>query len=996
MDAAQFENIAINFYQNNNNLGDEARSTIMSICHDPSSLCLFHTFLFNTHSNEAKFLSLQILSANILNGWAALSDTDRNKIKSDLLSLLIGWCSYIRLKEDNSNQNENDLFSVQVQLVRQLDNAIIQILLVDWPHGWPNFLRDFIEVAKTHVSNVNENGESTIYVFINAIYFMGHLSDQIRNNQYLVSARKMELASALSDNFQLIFSFLKMTLSSDNPKVQIEGLNAISFYFQWIDLKIISGDDIIQTMLGPLMDNPITRLPSLKCILCIVSRDLVVASPPIVQLFNDFISRISNDISILEDPVLIETFVRVLSRFITLDRCALMPNDTVIQWMIEYTKMVDDDLLIEVTSMWHNLTKCYILDLDALPFSGQFLVPLQYVLCSRMCKPVEFGGDKNFYDEYSETLFLLLKMHRAEIFNLIVQKIDAPQFNPDEMMPWIFSIGAVSGICELDEETQFLTTVFNLLLRYANSNGNTDNNGGNGSNSNEASMAMVAASFLYISGQYIRFLKSNQQIFNLAIRRIDESILNGPPQMQVVAIYAFKKIAIGCGQSLLTTEFVQKLFQQFNEILQRIPAEYHLTFFEGVTHVVKHNPDKAQREAMTVTLFQRADTIQILTELIPIVDNDSFLPPIESLIHSMFSQFTSPSIDEQSKKSFYDLFCRFIETFPNTSLLNEFVQLFMNDFNALLTVLNNSNGDNNNIPYANAKSLSGFATIIRAQNVLTNRIIQSQNNNQSNSNSNNNEGEGETSSEKFENPNTNLISMLFNNVVVPTFNLIKENFTDYPSLRQQFFILINSFYDDCSLLGTDSISTLLDFIFFGLKHPHPYISELSMNCITNILSQINKCEDVTFVSGFYSTFYVPILMNLLGLLFDGFHSSLFSQITHTIGHLLTIAALGKFTQYTQQNITEVLFKKLHELFPSVNEEEIGLVSNDIVNAVDNIGKLRMVLSDFMIASRQIQITASPSIDEELVEHNDQLEFLNDQNIGNQIATDACAFPDENN
>lgn len=290
MEASQFESIAIDFYQSNS-LGEEARSAIMSICQDPSSLCLFHTFLFNTHSNEAKYLALQIIKSNILFGWSALSDSDRNKIRTELFNLLITWCSRVRLKDPE--EGESNYFGVQVQLVHMLDSAIIQILLAEWPQGWSNFLHDFIKTSKSHAE---ENDESSIYVFLNTIYFMGQLSDQIRTNPNIVSIRKTELSAALSSNFQTIYSFLKNTLAIDNPKIQIEGLNALAYYFQWIDLKTISSDNIIENILGPILSIAECRPSALKCILSIVSRDLIVASPIIEQIFNLLIERISSEL----------------------------------------------------------------------------------------------------------------------------------------------------------------------------------------------------------------------------------------------------------------------------------------------------------------------------------------------------------------------------------------------------------------------------------------------------------------------------------------------------------------------------------------------------------------------------------------------------------------------------------------------------------------------------------------------------------------------------
>ena len=678
-----------------------------------------------------------------------------------------------------------------------------------------------------------------------------------------------------------------------------------------------------------------------------------------------------------------------------------MPNDIVIQWMLEYTKIADDDLLVEIISMWHNLAKCYALENQALPFSNDFLVPLQEVLCSKMCKPIEFGGDHNFYDEYAETLSLLIKMHYDDIFHLMIERMETLQFGTDEMMNWVFSIGVVPGSCDEAVEAELMSAIFSIILRYSNPNGNSE--GGNAEGAPDQSIiSMADAAFLYLAGQFTRYLLKNQQYFNLSLKKIEENITGGQPEFQLVALYSLKKIAIRCGKTLVATEFAQKLFQQFNEIIQQLPPEFHLPLFEGAMYLVKNNPNKNQRDEMTLELFQRVDSISTMAELVPIVDIES-LPAMESMIHSMFGQFTSQEIDELSKKNFYDLFIGFIDHFPNSNLLGDFVQLFLDDFGQLCSLIGsqttaeNGGGTLVGIASADVKSLGGFSAIIHAHNEMAKQFMENQNN-QEQQGMEESQQENAESEEKFENPNGPLLSNLFTNVVVPAFDMIKENMVDFPTLRQQFFTLIQAFCEDCSLLDPDMITDLLNFVFFGLKHPLPYLSGMCLDIVTNVLSQFDKCEDETFVNGFYEMFYVPLLTNLLALFGDGLHNGLFSQITQTISILLSIAASGKFSQLTQQSLTEILFKKLQELFQECKEDEIGLVANDIVNSIGNNGKLRSILSDFLISSRQIQITASPSMDDELVEHNDsqrtpEMEFLNEQQNGSQFMADNYVFPE---
>ena len=154
----------------------------------------------------------------------------------------------------------------------------------------------------------------------------------------------------------------------------------------------------------------------------------------------------------------------ILIKFISMDRGSLLPNDTAIKWMIEYSKIVDDELFVQIIDMCHSLEKIFIFDFQVLPFSNCLLFPLQYALCSRMPKPPEYNGDKELFDKMSETIVLLFGMHRNEILVVIVEKINLPNY-VEAMVLFIYSIGATSGVCDENEEKAFLSVIIESMLR---------------------------------------------------------------------------------------------------------------------------------------------------------------------------------------------------------------------------------------------------------------------------------------------------------------------------------------------------------------------------------------------------------------------------------------------------------------------------------------------------------------------------------------------------
>lgn len=939
INADQFDQLALNFYQPTSD-GEEARSIIMSICQDPTTLLLVHNFFQNSSSAEARFLALQIMIQNIQNGWTAIGEIERSQIKMAFLQCIMDLAKSIKLtdisslQEDGSNLIDSSC-ELQEKLIHQVDAALVQVLLIEWPQLWPNFLQDFIAESRSILNSEAEQSQNNFYSFVNAIYLFQLLSSEIRTNPNLLSNRKSELISALYDNFQVIYSYIKIAMETNLPAIQISSLMALSEFFQWIDIKYMPSDDISSIIINQLATNPICRKSGLNCILSIVSRESVVVSRQITQLFNEFIGFISTQIQLLEDQDLIELFVEIFSRFICLDRCALMPNDPVVQWMIEYTKMITDPtLLSEIISMWHTLTKCYIFDSQSLPFSSQYLVPLQFVLCTRISKPVDFGGDPSLFDDFSETLSLLFKMHKDDIFRIMIEKLSQPEFKPQEMLCWIFSLGAVSGVCDASDEQQLLSAVMKILTNF-------EQNESNG----PIEIDCINESILFIASQYTRYLQTDEAIIQLVLEKIIQGFQSESLEMHSVSVYAFKKIAIGCGKYLLSNGFVSQLFEQFDNIFQQLSESEHVIFFTGLTHIVKHCINPKQKQEMAVGLFNKANSIQILIEVLPIIDGTLLTSMLEPSISSMAERFVSSDIVPQEKELMYSLFLKFLSQFPNSQLVSQFIQLFINDLNAMLHQLQETSEVDDSI-FINSNSLSCLATIIRSQK---NQPSEDQNNNKT------------------------LVPFLFESVVAPAFEFLKDNFSDFPILREHFFMLIEAICENCGYLNDETISALLNITFYGLKHPSPVISEISMNSVSSILNQLDISSEPAFVSGFYSAFYVQIFNELLELLFDGLHRNLFSHVTQTIGYLLNVVASGKISHSSQQDLIEIVFTKLNSMFPTCNPEEVRLVANDIANSVGNNGKLRQVLHDFVIASRQLQ--TEPVIVEDELQEKTQLNLI---------------------
>ncbi|KAH0794074.1 SacI domain containing protein [Histomonas meleagridis] len=611
---------------------DMARERIAQIAQEPLSLFIFHNFLGNTQNEKTRFIVLNVIAQNIPTQWETLRDIQKEAFRKYYFDLLVEWP-----KTD-----------ISPTILRQLDVVIVQILFMEWPHNWPTFMNDLILSVGSHENSI-----------LNTTYFFALFSKQLRNAQ-LLSDRKQELIQSLHKNFETIYNFLSIIfVRSQSDMLRAEALQTLGEYLEWVDLRLIGVEKICDMFCDILVTHNNFSLPALKCLNAIVSRENAGADKLKTYIFNKFIKTVSLNFELLSDPELVPLFIRIVSKFICMDRCSLLPNDLLIELMLEYTKNVTDELFVIAIDTWHYVTQVFMLETSYLPFSPQLFLPLQYTLCSRMIPPPEFNGDKQLFEKMSETLLLLFKVNHDNILQLLLEKIRNPQ-SIEELLPFIYSIGSISGICTIEEENQFLTEILNILLK--NSNGNE----------------VLTLSTLYLISHYQRYLYNQKDLLLFSLQQFYQYFLNGSDEAQTIALKVFYTLTKSCGKIIVDNGFAQPFFENISAILSHISPYNHILYYVNMINIVKTCNNPQIKQQMIIILLNFASSYEILTELMQIVPQTEQLQ-VEKIISNIMIHF--PECKDQIQfHAIYELFKAFLKVFPNTNLLDQLIQMFFNEF----------------------------------------------------------------------------------------------------------------------------------------------------------------------------------------------------------------------------------------------------------------------------------------------------------------------------
>lgn len=826
--------------------GEVSRHIIKQMAAQRQSVLWFSSVINKVESPKAVFLCLTTIATNIREQWSTIASGKRTALKRMFFDLSFEY----ELRGEAISQ--------------QVNSILVRILFEDWPQNWPLFLNDLFERAK-------ESKDHTV----TALRILGMLSVEVRTAM-ATSERKRELVTAIHNKFQMISGFLRV-VSTSFPDISVQrlALECLSDYLSWLDLKFVCFGAVAEELFGKTLRIEALRRDSLKCILAVISHESLTASPVMHNLLDRFLAFVSSDMGMLMKEEWMDMFVAVLSKFMCLDRCALMPNDTLVQWMIEYTRFLNDELFNDVIEMWLYLAITTMTDGNSLPFSAEYLVPLQAVLCQRMAHPEEFGGEEGLFEKMGNTLKWLMKVRHGEIVHMLIDGVRREQFD-ESALPLFFSIGAICGTCNVEEEEALLSAAFESLVRWSSCEGGS---------------VMVRSLYLFLMSMNVRYLSRHRNLFDLTIEKFMESLQTDDFSAKHVAVSAFRRLA----HSRLFTEtrFSMKVVEDIESFLGMLPPDLHAKFYDGLIMIAKLCQNQQQRHAVVLSLFKHCSSLEILTQLFPIID-ESFQAPVEELMQSILQGIDSVP----DRHPYYVLFEAFLTALPGTNLQRDLLDCFIRhreDCDALNCI--------------NVMVKSG---------------------------------------------NKELIPVVCQTVIEPVYQILSSDFTEFPDLRLSFFNLLKVILLDLGALDFHTFSVFFGYLFYGLRHHQREISEASLNGITSILAAVSENTNEEFVLGFYDAFYWSILRDLITVTTDGLHQALFSVLTHAIHHMLSLVSTGKVAFIKRDDLVSSVFELLVRLFPAVNQEELRMTAFDVVGGATNCEKLRVVLNDLIVSAERAE------------------------------------------
>jgi len=990
----------------------QANNVLTSLKENIEAWRVVGNILDNTQDASTKFFALQILEDTIKYRWLALPKDQREGIRNYTVKKIIDY------SKDESTLSSEKLF------VRKLNLILVHILKQEWPHNWPNFIPEIVNSSRSG-EVICENNMHILKLLSEEVFDFSKeemTTDKVRTmkqqlnsefkqifelcQQVLNQSQRPSLISITLQTLLRFLSWIPLGYIFETPLVNqllTKFLPTRPFRNDTLaclteigSLSQANYNHVFQNIFTTLIRNLMQTLPPETNIAAAYETAQEYDCLYIQGLSLFFSGFFSAHLELLEK---VENHKDTLSAMMYLVNISMVDDKEIFKICLEYWNKFASDLY-RTECAPRGMGGSNVLNLG-MSFANSnsprktlysnVLSKVRNVMISRMAKPEEVlvveGDDGTIvrettkdtdaiaqYKTMRETLVYLTHLDYEDTENIMLTKLalqcddKSNEFSWNNLNTLCWAIGSISGAMNEDDEKRFLVTVIKDLLSLCEMKRGKDNK------------AVVASNIMYVVGQYPRFLRAHWKFLKTVVTKLFEFMHELHPGVQDMACDTFLKISQKCkGQFVLQQQgeanpFIVDLLRNLPSIVSDLQPHQIQTFYEACGHMIREQTNQQQREELLMQLMeppnaswrnimnsangdvstlQKQDTIKEIGKILrtnvrvcsaighPFVSQlgKFYLDMLN--VYKTYSEYISHAVQSEGevvtqhaniramrgvKVEALKLIEVFVSKSEDPKMVAEKIVAMLYD-----TVLSDYQ---RSVPAArNPEVLKLFAAIV-------NRL------------------RGEMSAG---------LPRIFDAVFDSTLSMITTNFTDFPEHRLYFFKLLKSVNMYCfqALFSIPAAAQkkVIDSIVWAFKHTERNISETGLDILEKLLSNVQQNQG--FAQGFYSTYFLSLLQDVLYVLTDRLHKSGFKMHCTILKHMFTIVETNQIQAPLYPNnyqaqpgnansafLREYVANMIGNAFPNVGKSVVAEFVNGLFDTSKDLVAFKTHLRDFLIRLKE--------------------------------------------
>ncbi|CRG95257.1 exportin-1, putative [Plasmodium gallinaceum] len=213
---------------------------------------------------------------------------------------------------------------------------------------------------------------------------------------------------------------------------------------------------------------------------------------------------------------------------------------------------------------------------------------------------------------------------------------------------------------------------------------------------------------------------------------------------------------------------------------------------------------------------------------------------------------------------------------------------------------------------------------------------------------------------KIENVTCPILPTVLNYVLLPTIDMIKNDFSSYPEHREKFYNFLDACVKHCFdylfTLDSEIFNTFIQSLLWAIKHEHPSVADHGLRITHQFLHNI-IIKKKEYLEEFCKAFYYIILNEIFKTLTDSFHKSGFHYQTIILMNLLRLLEFEVVNipdaEITKPHIIKHVQTFLSQSFENLNQKQIETFSVDLFNfCVESPSAFRSFVRDLLISLKE--------------------------------------------
>ncbi|KEG01142.1 exportin-1, putative [Plasmodium vinckei vinckei] len=213
---------------------------------------------------------------------------------------------------------------------------------------------------------------------------------------------------------------------------------------------------------------------------------------------------------------------------------------------------------------------------------------------------------------------------------------------------------------------------------------------------------------------------------------------------------------------------------------------------------------------------------------------------------------------------------------------------------------------------------------------------------------------------KIENVTCPILPTVLNYVLLPTIDMIKNDFSSYPEHREKFYNFLDACVRHCFdylfTLDSEIFNTFIQSLLWAIKHEHPSVADHGLKITHQFLHNV-IVKKKEYLEEFCKAFYYIILNEVFKTLTDSFHKSGFHYQTIILMNLLRLLEFEVINipdaEITKPHIIKHVQTFLTQSFENLNQKQIETFSVDMFNfCAESPPTFRSFVRDLLISLKE--------------------------------------------